>query len=185
MVELNKKKKKKNKVSKKQIKKLHKTYDKIEALIEYAREVLDGNILDNNMAHKIQDKLTKLEFKLQKHWNFPQDKNYHKYWLELPGCKCPYFDNEEMLGTKYSYKSEECPYHCFECDKSENIEPEIQTFQFNIIRDIKESYSAYQEGISEEDAKSKLFDRLKDSDISEIGEFHYRRSVLNFEDLKA
>lgn len=54
-----------------------------------------------------------LEFALQKLWNFPQDKNFHRYQFMINGCDCPKMDNEDMFraGLPGRYINMECAIH--------------------------------------------------------------------------
>ena len=47
-----------------------------------------------------------LEFRMQRLWGFPQDRNRHRYWYE-----CPKLDNYDNLGTEYRLWSFDCPIH--------------------------------------------------------------------------
>lgn len=52
------------------------------------------------------------EFRLQGLWKFDTDENYHSYWFQTIGCKCPVYDNMDMVGTKLNYTSSSCQLHC-------------------------------------------------------------------------
>ena len=68
------------------------------------------NIDDSKTLRKYDIKLTKIEFEIQKRWNFKPDLNYHKFW-ERPKCTCPKMDNNERWGTGYSIINGRCPLH--------------------------------------------------------------------------
>lgn len=55
--------------------------------------------------------LTGLEYVLQFLWNFPMDKNKHRYDLEFKECKCPKMDNEELFGTGMRIINADCIVH--------------------------------------------------------------------------
>ena len=69
-------------------------YDKLEALLLSSK----GELLTRADYNIISDKITELEFELQKLWGFPQDKEFHRYWLSVGHCKCGAIDNLERLG---------------------------------------------------------------------------------------
>lgn len=69
-------------------------YDKLEALLLSSK----GELLTRADYDIISDKVTELEFELQRLWGFPQDKEFHKYWLSVGHCECPPLDNLERLG---------------------------------------------------------------------------------------
>jgi len=51
-----------------------------------------------------------IEFDLQANWNFPQDPNFHEWYL-VPHCKCPTLDNRDRKGTQFKVISTFCPIH--------------------------------------------------------------------------
>ena len=51
------------------------------------------------------------EFKMQDLFGFKHDRNYHRYWLDSPGCICPHMDNGENYGTPYRIIVLDCPVH--------------------------------------------------------------------------
>lgn len=69
-------------------------YDGLDALLETSK--LEG--LTRADYDVISDKITVLEFELQRLWGFPQDKEFHRYWLSVGHCKCGAIDNLERLG---------------------------------------------------------------------------------------
>lgn len=95
---------KKQGVTEKQRKKLRKLYVRLADILDATAPALD--------EHKpaVAEKLRKLEFKLQKNWNFPQDANFHTYQFRLPGCICPKIDNAERFGMA-KITTVGCPYH--------------------------------------------------------------------------
>lgn len=73
---------------------LCKLYDELEALLLSSK----GELLTRADYDVISDKVTELEFELQRLWGFPQDKEFHRYWLSVGHCKCGAIDNLERLG---------------------------------------------------------------------------------------
>ena len=69
-------------------------YDKLEALLLSSK----GELLTRADYDIISDKVTELEFELQRLWGFPQDEEFHKYWLSVGSCSCPNMDNMDRLG---------------------------------------------------------------------------------------
>ena len=69
-------------------------YDKLEVLLLSSK----GELLTRADYDIVSDKVTELEFELQRLWGFPQDKEFHKYWLNIGSCTCPKMDNMDRLG---------------------------------------------------------------------------------------
>ena len=69
-------------------------YDKLEALLLSSK----GELLTRADYDIISDKVTELEFELQRLWGFPQDEEFHRYWLSVGHCECGTLDNLERLG---------------------------------------------------------------------------------------
>lgn len=55
------------------------------------------------------DKLTILEFRLQRLWGFSEDKNFHRFW-ETPKCTCPKMDNADAYPYR-QYINMDCKLH--------------------------------------------------------------------------
>ena len=55
--------------------------------------------------------LEKVEFKMQKLFGFPIDRNFHRYWLQSPGCTCGTMDNNDMYGLEFRDIDMNCPVH--------------------------------------------------------------------------
>ena len=56
--------------------------------------------------------VTRLEFKLQFLWGFPQDNKFHRYQQNIAGCMCPVIDNLELFGhSEQRYATGDCPWH--------------------------------------------------------------------------
>lgn len=53
------------------------------------------------------------EYVLQSILKLPMDRNYHKYWYMVSGCKCiaHKLDNQDRWGTPYRVINADCPYH--------------------------------------------------------------------------
>ena len=69
-------------------------YDELDALLETSK--LEG--LTRADYDIISERVTELEFELQRLWGFPQDEEFHKYWLSVGSCSCPNMDNMDRLG---------------------------------------------------------------------------------------
>lgn len=69
-------------------------YDVLDNILETSK----GELLTRADYDVISEQVTELEFELQRLWNFPQDKEFHKYWLSVGHCSCPNLDNLERLG---------------------------------------------------------------------------------------
>jgi len=54
-----------------------------------------------------------LEYSMQLVLHLPLDRNYHKYWYMVDGCKCiaHKMDNQDRWGTPYRVIAVDCPYH--------------------------------------------------------------------------
>lgn len=107
-----------------------------------------------------------LEFALQKLWNFPQDKNFHRYQFMINGCDCPKMDNEDMFqfGQPYRYYNMECPVHSVKTKKSKESKSS----------ESKESKSSE---FSEETRLSSIHKLIKDLE-SENEEIELMRTLL-------
>jgi len=52
------------------------------------------------------------EMVLQRLWNFPIDRKYHRYQFDIKGCTCPKMDNLERIGwTETRIYSKDCIFH--------------------------------------------------------------------------
>ena len=69
-------------------------YDELDTLLLSSK----GELLTRADYNIISDKVTELEFELQRLWGFPQDEEFHRYWLSVGHCKCGTLDNLERLG---------------------------------------------------------------------------------------
>ena len=81
-------------------------YDKLEVLLLSSK----GELLTRADYDIISDKVTKLEFELQRLWGFPQDEEFHKYWLNIGNCTCPKMDSLDRLGYGRIINLD-CPVH--------------------------------------------------------------------------
>ena len=52
--------------------------------------------------------LEEIEFSMQALWKFMEDRTYHTWWAELPGCDCR---NTVINGERTRYIREDCEYH--------------------------------------------------------------------------
>lgn len=59
---------------------------------------------------RLAEEVTQNEFEIQKAFNFEPNINFHRFW-ELPKCKCPHMDNQDMWGTGRFIYTEHCPIH--------------------------------------------------------------------------
>lgn len=73
---------------------LCKLYDELETLLLSSK----GELLTRADYDIISERVTELEFELQRLWGFPQDKEFHRYWLNIGSCSCPKMDNMDRLG---------------------------------------------------------------------------------------
>ena len=68
------------------------------------------NGADRNTLRAFAKMITEIDFELQRSWNFPMDKRFHRFF-DLPHCTCPTIDNLERLGTDYQIINMECIIH--------------------------------------------------------------------------
>ena len=80
-------------------------YDELEALIEEGDASLSVEV-----NREIADKIEQLELNLQRLWGFPQDEEFHRYWLNIGSCSCPKMDNMDRLGYGRIINLD-CPVH--------------------------------------------------------------------------
>ena len=78
---------------------MFKIFEKLEKIISPQQTLLLSKELEN------------IEYSMQEIFGFPQNRNYHRYWLEIPTCTCPKLDNQEYYGTEYRLIVEDCPIH--------------------------------------------------------------------------
>lgn len=86
---------------------LQSLYEELEHLINNP----EVYILDNGSSELLASTLEEIEFSLQRNWNFEPDRNRHKYWLYIKGCKCSWDDNKFRWGTPYRVINKSCPWH--------------------------------------------------------------------------
>jgi hypothetical protein len=78
--------------------------------IEHMFKGIDQHV--SELGYKgVVDYIEIIEYRLQYLWGFPMDKNYHKYWFEVPGCTCPKLDNHDMIGSSRAVFNMTCPFH--------------------------------------------------------------------------
>ena len=75
---------------------------------------------DKKEIKRINSILEGLEFSAQEVWGFERNEDYHNWWMDLPGCTCPHFDNLERRGVKGYIYSGDCPWHGW-FDKKDKI----------------------------------------------------------------
>jgi hypothetical protein len=56
-------------------------------------------------------RLEELEFKMQEGWKFPQSRDHHTWWYQIPHCRCPRLDNRDNFGTGQRFVARDCPVH--------------------------------------------------------------------------
>lgn len=105
MIKLNKKLIKKQKLTYKEIKKIHQLHSLKKIVFEWISTTTCKEDLKNLV--KI---VTELEFSLQRSWKFTEDIKCHKFW-EVPKCKCPQIDNNERWPHGYYVINNNCPIH--------------------------------------------------------------------------
>ena len=66
---------------------------------------------DRKKMQEFNDTLEKLEFRAQETWGFEKLPEYHIWWLDMPGCECPYYDNIELQGSPFQVITPSCPWH--------------------------------------------------------------------------
>lgn len=55
--------------------------------------------------------IEQIEYAMQEACGFEKNNKKHRWWMEVPGCTCPYEDNMDLFGTDMRIYSEDCPYH--------------------------------------------------------------------------
>lgn len=65
---------------------------------------------DTSVLKECAEKITQVDFELQRLWGFPQDKNFHD-WYYVPKCTCPKLDNADNKGTEFRITNQDCPVH--------------------------------------------------------------------------
>jgi hypothetical protein len=76
--------------------------------LAYKGEIKKSDIKE---IKRINDILEDLEFAAQEAWNFERNADYHNWWMDLPGCRCPIMDNHERSGIPGYVYVEDCPWH--------------------------------------------------------------------------
>ena len=128
---LNKKLIVENKVSLKQQKKLHKLYSKLSKLLDKANNI---DNISMEEGHKFAKKMKKLEFKLQKNWNFQQNELYHTWWNKFEKCMCPKIDNMERFGQEKIINNN-CPFHGNNNGNEKNNTNKLTNIKFKLSFD--------------------------------------------------
>jgi len=65
---------------------------------------------DKEEIRRLDKIITQIEFKLQKLWGFPQNRNFHR-WFDVPKCSCPKCDNADSLGSEFRIINPNCIIH--------------------------------------------------------------------------
>ena len=78
---------------------MFKIFEELEEIIQPQRTLL------------LTKKLEEIEYSMQEIFEFPQNRNFHRYWLKIPTCICPKLDNQDYYGTEYRLIVEDCPVH--------------------------------------------------------------------------
>lgn len=81
-------------------------YDELEDLIE-----LGNAYVSVKETKKVANTIEQLEFELQRLWGFPQDANFHRYWLSLDKCKCPQDNLDIIYFGRGKIINMNCPLH--------------------------------------------------------------------------
>ena len=53
---------------------------------------------EKNTLRKYCGVLEALEFKMQEAWGFPQDRNFHSWWVQAPHCSCSESNLTHFIG---------------------------------------------------------------------------------------
>jgi len=59
---------------------------------------------------KLASDITTNEFKIQEAFNFEPNTDFHRFW-EMPKCKCPIMDNQDLFGINRNIYVEDCDIH--------------------------------------------------------------------------
>lgn len=104
--------------------KIQKVHVKIANLLKESRKAPLYKQVD------LANRMLKLEFKLQKHWNFPQDATMHQHTWSLHGCTChlvlvlcPYHHTKDHLISK-SVRLDQIGQCCFDCASKHRVRPQ-------------------------------------------------------------
>ena len=98
------------KVSKEQEEQIIDLHHKIDSMFTLADDLIREDLLNPDMAQLISEAVEEYEFKLQKNWNFEQDRTKHTYWNKIPGCLCPELDNKGTFGSRNKWINQICPF---------------------------------------------------------------------------
>lgn len=85
-----------------EIRSLHKLRLIVEDRLE---EVVDKDTIELLMRF-----WRKIQFDLQKAWGFPEDSRFHREY-DIPCCKCPKMDNDDLIGTDVRVYNKDCKLH--------------------------------------------------------------------------
>jgi len=113
MTQLNEGLAKKQKITEKQRHNLELLYQDINDLFKKESLMSDFEYPKNK---ELVDEVQRLEFLLQKNWNFPQDRLCHTWWNRFSKCSCPVMDNNERFGQEKIINCS-CILHSYICNK--------------------------------------------------------------------
>ena len=117
--------------------KLHKNqYQVAKALLSnlFVMARIGGPAVVKPLLPVIQD----IEFAMQEACGLPKDDKKHRWWMEIPGCTCPKYDNMDLFGTGLRIYSEDCPYHGHLYTDDVDIEKAIQMSKDKILLEFDE-----------------------------------------------
>lgn len=92
------------------------TNDEMQAIIDcHTRRVVIFDLMtrtdDSDELHDFADEIEQLEYEMQAYWHFERDRDYHKWWLVAPKCKCPKMDNRDLMYFGRRIIVGSCPVH--------------------------------------------------------------------------
>ena len=120
-IKLNKSLLKSQNVSKKQKKRIISLHKLINQTFKAAKKLQKNNLLDFERGKEISHTIKYIEFRLQKQWNFKQDDTYHIYQNHIPGCKCPFLDNQEIRDIGARWININCKFHGYKPKEEINV----------------------------------------------------------------
>lgn len=91
------------------LKELHRAASFVNTLIDkHIRDAANSK----EVIQEYNNLLQTLEFAMQRIWGFPEDANYHTWWLDAEECLCPKMDNKDPLyWGRGKIISGDCPIH--------------------------------------------------------------------------
>lgn len=76
----------------------------------YIQRMKDIDPSEKDVLRWFAKKITEIDEELQKLWQFPVNRDYHKWW-EVPHCVCGVLDAKDSYGTPYRHINGQCPVH--------------------------------------------------------------------------